>query len=95
MRIAVFSTKPYDATYLQQASAGQHDLAFFDVRLSVDTVKLAAGAGAVCAFVNDDLSAPVITVLAQMGVRLMALSQTFALPDFQLMLQSSSREMSM
>ena len=73
MRIAVFSTKPYDATYLQQASAGQHDLAFFDVRLSGDTVKLAAGAGAVCAFVNDDLSAPVITVLAQMGVRLIAL----------------------
>ncbi len=73
MRIAVFSTKPYDATYLERASAGRHELAFFDAHLSADTAHLAAGCGAVCAFVNDDLSAPVISVLSQIGVRLIAL----------------------
>lgn len=73
MRIAVFSTKPYDAKYLEQANAGVHDLAFFSARLSPETVPLAAGAQAICAFVNDDVSAPVIAALAEAGVRLIAL----------------------
>jgi len=73
MRIAVFSTKPYDAKYLTAAGGDVHDLAFFDARLSLDTVPLAAGAQAVCVFVNDDLSAPVISALAETGVRLIAL----------------------
>lgn len=73
MRIAVFSTKPYDATYLGQANAGTHDLVFFDAGLSIDTVPLAAGAQAVCAFVNDDLGAPVIAALAEVGVQLIVL----------------------
>ncbi len=73
MRVAVFSTKPYDARYLETASAGAHDLVFLDARLSLDTVPLAAGADAVCAFVNDDLGTPVILALAEAGVRLIAL----------------------
>lgn len=73
MRVAVFSTKPYDATYLEKANAGRHDLEFFDAHLSVDTVDLATGCDAICAFVNDDLSAPVITALSQIGIRLIAL----------------------
>lgn len=73
MRIAVFSTKPYDARYLETASAGVHELVFFDTRLSLDSVPLAAGAEAICAFVNDDLSEQVILALAEVGVRLIAL----------------------
>jgi D-lactate dehydrogenase len=73
MRIAVFSTKPYDARYLERANAGAHELSFFDARLSLDAAPLAAGADAVCAFVNDDLGEPVIAALADAGIRLIAL----------------------
>lgn len=70
--VAVFDAKPYDVTHLQAASA---DLAFhfFEARLSPETAVLAAGHRAVCAFVNDDLSAPVLQQLATLGVGLIAL----------------------
>ncbi|MBM3606069.1 MAG: 2-hydroxyacid dehydrogenase, partial [Alphaproteobacteria bacterium] len=73
MRTTVFSTKPYDATYLRKAGQGLHDLAFFDLRLTRETAPLAAGSEAVCAFVNDDLGAETLTALANAGVKLVAL----------------------
>jgi len=74
MRIAVFSTKPHDQRFLSEAdAAGRHRLEFLEARLAPATVPLAAGADAVCAFVNDDLGAPVIAALAKQGVRLIAL----------------------
>ncbi|WP_299362711.1 2-hydroxyacid dehydrogenase [uncultured Paracoccus sp.] len=73
MRIAVFSTQPYDAKFLEQASAGAHDLMFFGARLTPETALLAAGSNAVCAFVNDDLGEKVISVLSDAGVKLIAL----------------------
>jgi D-lactate dehydrogenase len=76
MRVAVFSTKPYDEEFLraadQQAQAG-HELMFLEPRLSSETASLAAGCEAVCAFVNDDLGAGVLQTLAECGVRLVAL----------------------
>ena len=44
-----------------------------DARLRLETAPLAAGCAAVVAFVNDDLSAPVLRALADVGVRLVAL----------------------
>lgn len=74
MTVIVFSTKPYDRRFLSAANAGAvHDLRFFDVRLSADTAPLAEGCHTVCAFVNDDLSAPVLRALAGGGTRLIAL----------------------
>ncbi len=73
MRIAVFSTKPYDAKYLELANAGAHQFAFFDARLSLETALLASGADGICAFVNDDLDEKVISALSDAGVRLIAL----------------------
>jgi D-lactate dehydrogenase len=74
MRVAVFSTKPYDERFLRAANdeAG-HDLVFLEPRLTPATVPLAAGCPAVSAFVNDDLGAEVLTALAATGVRLVAL----------------------
>lgn len=70
MRVAVYSTKPYDEQFLTAANVTpRHDLSFLEARLSRDTVPLAAGAEAVCAFVNDDLSAQVLGGLARLGVR--------------------------
>jgi D-lactate dehydrogenase len=74
MRVAVFSTKPYDRTFLEAANADhQHDLTFYEARLTPETVTLATGFDAVCVFVNDQLSAPVLQTMAAGGVRVVAL----------------------
>ena len=74
MRVAVFSTKSYDREYLTAANqAHGQDLVFYETRLSAQTWRLADGAEAVCAFVNDQLNADVVAALAQHAVRLIAM----------------------
>ena len=74
MRIAFFSTKPYDRTFFTMANADRrHGLSFLEPRLTPETVSLARGFEAVCAFVNDQLDAGVLEVLAEGGTRLVAL----------------------
>ncbi len=74
MRVAVFSTKPYDQRFLGAANvAAGHDLFFLEDRLTPRTATLAAGAPAVCAFVNDDLGADTLRVLRDGGTRLIVL----------------------
>ena len=74
MRVDVFSAKPHDRVFLNQAAAGQGvELRFHEARLNPDTARLAEGADVVCAFVNDDLGSAVIAELAKSGVRLIAL----------------------
>jgi D-lactate dehydrogenase len=72
MDIVVYSAKPYDRVFLDEAR-GPHVLRHIEARLSLETVGLAAGAQAVCAFVNDDLGPEVIAALAGLGVRLILL----------------------
>jgi len=74
MKVAVFSTKPYDRQFLRDANEPHgHDLVFFEPHLAPETVSLARDFPAVCAFVNDELDSYVIAKLAQFGVRLIAL----------------------
>lgn len=74
MRVAVFSTKSYDRTFLSQANARYgHELVFFEARLDHQTAPLAAGFECVCVFVNDRLDQPALTTLAQGRTRLVAL----------------------
>ncbi|SDD78776.1 2-hydroxyacid dehydrogenase [Glycomyces harbinensis] len=73
MRVAVFSTKPYDEASLQKANGGAHELVLLEPRLNHDTAALAEGCEAVCAFVNDDLGAATLAALASRGVRFVAL----------------------
>jgi D-lactate dehydrogenase len=72
MDVIVYSAKPYDRRFLTAANAG-HELRFVDAPLSAETAALAQGAGALCAFVNDDLGRDVIGRLAHCGLRLIAL----------------------
>lgn len=72
MRVAVYSTKPWDEQFLAEANTG-HDLVFLEPKLDLTTVTLADGADAVCAFVNDDLSGDVVERLCEFGVRTVAL----------------------
>jgi D-lactate dehydrogenase len=74
MKVAVFSTKPYDRDFLAAANreAG-HEMVFFEPRLNGETTRLAEGFPAVCAFVNDELDAGVLLSLSRHGTRLVAL----------------------
>ena len=74
MRVAVFSTRPYDRLFLERANAGgRHQLEFHESRLDDSSAGAANGALAVCAFVNDHLDARVLRRLHAGGVRLLAL----------------------
>ncbi|MFN0068206.1 MAG: NAD(P)-dependent oxidoreductase, partial [Limisphaerales bacterium] len=74
MQTAVFSAKPYDEQFLTAANARfGHDLVFIENRLDAATAPLAAGAAAVCAFVNDRLDAACLGALHAVGVRFIAL----------------------
>ena len=74
MRIAFFDTKPYDRpSFEKHAREAGVTIKFYETKLNADTVELAAGADAVCAFVNDTVDAAVIDRLVAMGVRLLAL----------------------
>ena len=70
MKVAVFSTKPYDEQFLAQANQAshQHELVFLEPRLNAATAALAKGFDAVCVFVNDQVDANVLEQLAA-GVR--------------------------
>jgi D-lactate dehydrogenase len=73
MKVAVFSTRPYDEHFLNEANHSKHELVFFEVKLSPATAQLAVGHEVVCAFVNDDLSREVLEQLTRGSVRLIAL----------------------
>jgi D-lactate dehydrogenase len=72
MRIVMFSTKPYDRRSFDAVNQG-HDIHYLEPRLAAETAPLAAGARAVCVFVNDDLSAPVLRALHAGGTRVVLL----------------------
>jgi D-lactate dehydrogenase len=73
MRVVVFSTKPYDRTFLVAANGGRHELIFQEPRLNAATAPLATRADAVCLFVHDHADAASIDQLAKAGVRGIAL----------------------
>lgn len=74
MKLAIYSTKQYDRKYLELVNKEfGFELEFFDFLLSPKTAKVAQGCEAVCIFVNDDASREVLTELAALGVKIIAL----------------------
>lgn len=73
MKVAVFNTKSYDRNFLETANANyNHDLVFFEPRLTQETTALAVGFPAVCVFINDQLDQTTLRVLAAQGTKLIA-----------------------
>lgn len=71
MKTAVFSARPYDRRFLDEASRALSpalDLTYFDVALGAETAALAQGFQAVCVFVNDRLDAETLAALHAVGV---------------------------
>lgn len=74
MRVAHFSAKAFEEGPFRAANAPHGlDWRFLGSRLGHETLDLAKGAEAVSAFVDDDLSAPVLEGLAAQGTRLILL----------------------
>ncbi|QJE02936.1 2-hydroxyacid dehydrogenase [Massilia forsythiae] len=77
MKTAVFSTRRYDQSLLRAANADAgHELLFLQDRLTAASAPLAAGCPAVCVFVNDEVDAEVLAILAAQGTRLVATRST-------------------
>jgi D-lactate dehydrogenase len=74
MKLAVFSTKSYDRTFLEAANENyNHEITFLEPSLNPETVPLAYGYPAVCVFVHDNVNAEVLKKLADGGTKLIAL----------------------
>ncbi len=73
-KIAFFDAKPYDNQFFDAANREYgFEIKYFPTRLNEDSVSLARGFDAICAFVNDDLSPPVIRQLEEMGIGIVGL----------------------
>ncbi|MGI3016149.1 2-hydroxyacid dehydrogenase [Shewanella algae] len=74
MKIGFFSAKRYDMQHFNRTNeAFGAQIEYFDVRLCMQTVKLAYGFEVICAFVNDELNDEVLTELAANGTRIIAM----------------------
>jgi D-lactate dehydrogenase len=73
MKVAVFSARSYDIDSLTRSNKGQFELVFHDTRLSLESIALTEGCQAICAFVNDRLDRPVLELLANRGIKAIAL----------------------
>ncbi len=70
MKIAFFSTKPYDRTWFEPMGKEYgFDIRIFEVPFHEETISLAKGFDAVCIFVNDYVNAEMIESLYDMHVK--------------------------
>ena len=73
MKVAIFSSKPYDEEYLSEANNGRHTLFFHNTSINSHTAFLAKDCDAVCCFVNDHLDSAVLNTLAGLKIFLVVL----------------------
>lgn len=76
MKIAFFSTKPYDREFFSASKNEAYSITFFEEKLTAKTAHLSKGFDGVCFFVNDTANAEVIRILAKNNVKLIALRST-------------------
>lgn len=74
MKISMFSTKSYDeASFLKVNEKYGFECHFYNFQLDAKTASIAEDSQVICAFVNDDLSGPVLEKLASQGTQLIAM----------------------
>jgi D-lactate dehydrogenase len=74
VKIAFFDTHKFERTIFQKTNEKtQHEIAFFETRLTDQTANLASGYACVCAFVNDRLDKKTLQLLSAGGTQLIAL----------------------
>lgn len=74
MKIAFFSTQPYDKDFFNNYNSDfGFALEYFETELNTQTANLVHAAEAVCVFVNDKIDRTVIEILKQKEVKIIAL----------------------
>lgn len=74
MKIAFFSSKPYDKTFFEAENKNYgFELNFYETHLGPHIVNAIEDEYAVCVFVNDKVNRQVIEILAKKGVKIIAL----------------------
>ncbi|HEX8377342.1 MAG TPA: NAD(P)-dependent oxidoreductase [Pedobacter sp.] len=76
MKAVAYSSKVCEKELLIKANNKKHEITLISNRLSVDTVSYAKGKDAVLVFSCDDLSAPILSRLKEMGVKYIATRST-------------------
>jgi D-lactate dehydrogenase len=69
MKAVAYSIKPFEKEYLAKANQKKHDITLISNALSMETTVYAEGKDAVIVFTNDDVSAPVVNKLAELGIK--------------------------
>ena len=74
MKIDFFSAKKYDVTFFDDANKSfGFDINYHETHLGPHSVDIVKDASAICVFVNDKLTKDVIKILAEKGVKIIAL----------------------
>lgn len=75
MKVLFYSTRSYDKISFRESLTQfpEIEIKFVESSLNENTVKLAEGYDAVCIFVNDHASTEIVTELAKLGVKIIAL----------------------
>ena len=74
IKISFYDAKPYDIEYFDRVNEQYgFDIRYIEARLDTSTAVLSSGSDAVCAFVSDDVSAEVIDLLCENGVKIIAM----------------------
>ncbi len=73
-KIAFFDSKPYDVEACTKANESLgYSITYFEPQLTLETAPLSQGFPVLCLFVHDIVNAQLVDILAQYGVKLLAL----------------------
>lgn len=72
IKVAVFDAKAYDKVWFEKLES-DYEFVYIESKLTDQTVQLARGTQAICAFVNDHIDAKVINSLYEMGIQLITM----------------------
>ncbi|RVU02851.1 2-hydroxyacid dehydrogenase [Mucilaginibacter limnophilus] len=72
MKVVAYSIKSFEKEFLAKSNQKKHDITLISNPLSLETTMYAEGKDAVMVFTNDDVSAPVVNQLADMGIKYIA-----------------------
>jgi len=74
MKLTFFSAQPYDKVFFEEHNKQfGFNIDFFEVALTEKSVNLIQHSEAICVFVNDRVTQPVVELLAAKGIKIIAL----------------------
>ncbi|SFA92579.1 D-lactate dehydrogenase [Flavobacterium swingsii] len=73
MKIFVYSAHRFEKHFLEKAAQGKHELVYSAYALNENTAKLAQDSDVVSVFTSDDVSAGLVNLLYDYGIRFIAL----------------------